>query len=247
MAPIRSCQSSRLRRCARLNNRSHLPILASATPQAAKMIDSARGVGNDRQRPFPSPHRGCTMKRWLTALLLLSLPMLATGAGAKPKAEKKPIETFTDADKAGPDFAIQGEYVGVGTGQQKVGVQVMADGDGQFRIKGHIGGLPGAGWSGRKEDVKEWKGKLENGKVTFGDKEGLLTIADGKITAMGAAFVLEKVTRKSPTEGLKPPEGAVVLFDGSSVDGWTKMDRKSPATWTLVDGGVMQVKGGDIL
>src|SRR6266404_2299894 len=142
------------------------------------------------------------MKRWLTALLLLALPMLAPGADDKPKAEKKPVETFTEADKAGPDFAIQGEYVGDGPGQQKFGVQVIADGDGQFRIKGHIGGLPGAGWSGRKEDVKEWKGKLENGKVTFGDKEGLLTIADGKITAMGGAFVLEKVTRKSATEGL---------------------------------------------
>src|SRR5260370_31430739 len=176
MAPIRSCQSSRLRRCARLNNRSHLPILASATPQAAKMIDSARGVGNDRQRPFPSPHRGCTMKRWLTALLLFSLPMLATGAGDKPKAEKKPIKTFTDADKAGPDFAIQGEYVGVGPGQQKFGVQVIADGDGQFRIKGHIGGLPAAGWRGRKEDDKEGDGKPQTPKATSPPTKRLFTI-----------------------------------------------------------------------
>ena len=34
-----------------------------------------------------------------------------------------------------------------------------------------------------------------------------------------------------------------MLFDGKTLDGWTKRDGKTPATWKLVDGGIMQVAG----
>jgi hypothetical protein len=40
------------------------------------------------------------------------------------------------------------------------------------------------------------------------------------------------------------PREAVVLFDGKSLDGWTKRDGKAPAAWKLLDGGTMQVGGG---
>ena len=45
------------------------------------------------------------------------------------------------------------------------------------------------------------------------------------------------------TLGAKPPEGAVVLFDGKSLDGWVKSDGKTPAAWPVEDGILHVGKG----
>jgi hypothetical protein len=187
------------------------------------------------------------MRIWIASCLLVGLAATVRADDTpKPKSDKKPQIVAVDAATAGPDFAFQGEYSG-GPENHKIGVQVIADGDGQFAIRALMGGLPGDGWDGKEQ--KQFKGKLEDGKVKFGDDKSEAVIADGKIIVMhgDSSFKLEKVTRKSPTEGAKPPEGAVVLFDGKSLDMWTKMDRKSPTSWVLRDDGVMQVKGGDII
>ena len=49
------------------------------------------------------------------------------------------------------------------------------------------------------------------------------------------------------TEGAKPPKGAIVLFDGKDLSGWTTRDGK-PALWKVEEGFVEIVSGkGDIM
>jgi hypothetical protein len=44
-----------------------------------------------------------------------------------------------------------------------------------------------------------------------------------------------------------PPKGALILFDGKSLDGWVSArDPKKPAPWKLLENGIMQSGGGDI-
>jgi len=125
-----------------------------------------------------------------------------------------------------PDFKIQGEYTGQvnspdGGDAVKVGVQVIALGDGKFRAVGHLGGLPGDGSDGKNPTSLD--GELNGGGVTFeSDVAARAEIKDGVMrvtTPTGDPLVeLKKAERKSPTLGAKPPEGAVVLFDGTSAD-----------------------------
>lgn len=48
------------------------------------------------------------------------------------------------------------------------------------------------------------------------------------------------------TEHLAPPEGAIILFDGSGLDDWAKRDG-SPAVWPVLDDRSTITRGGDIV
>jgi hypothetical protein len=46
--------------------------------------------------------------------------------------------------------------------------------------------------------------------------------------------------------GQKPPDGAVILFNGHNMEGWVKTDGKTPAGWVVTD-GFMTAGGGNVM
>jgi rubredoxin len=58
---------------------------------------------------------------------------------------------------------------------------------------------------------------------------------------------LAKPEDKVDVKSVTPPDGALVLFDGKNLDKWEKARQKGKAAWKLLDGGIMQVQGGDIM
>src|SRR6266487_1912126 len=146
------------------------------------------------------------------AILSLALAADLFAAADKPKAE-----TFLDPARGGQDYVDQGEYK-----NDWGGAQVIALGDGNFRMVTCRGGLPGSGWD--KESKQETSGKREGDKIVFsGANNYRAELAKGKIsitTAEGGPYTMEKAERKSPTLGAKPPPGAIVLFDGTTADAW---------------------------
>jgi hypothetical protein len=147
--------------------------------------------------------------------MVLTTAALATVC-AIANEEKGAKIVATDATKAGPDFAVQGEYAG---GQTFV--QVIAEGDGKFHVVAYTGGLPGAGWDGKTK--LEASAKTEKGTTVVTGKGLNGEIKDGVFTGKGPSggeFKIKRIVRESPTLGAMPPKGAEVLFDGKSADGW---------------------------
>ncbi|WP_231756623.1 3-keto-disaccharide hydrolase [Lignipirellula cremea] len=192
--------------------------------------------------------------------------LLACGL-AIPAQAADGLWTSADDKSLPADFAVQGEYVGEVAGGGKLGAQVIALGDGAFQAVLFEGGLPGAGWDGKHRSLLD--GQLKDGKATFapatGDKKYLAgppaqfsatsdfppagqkaytaAVTGDKLTGQseaGASFTLARTERKSPTFGMKPPQGAEVLFGGENADAWTggRVDEET---------GLLNTDGKDIL
>lgn len=181
------------------------------------------------------------MTRVNRVLIILTVVVLAAAVSvacakppAKPVAKKPKPPEFNDPAEVAkdPDFALQGEYLGQGNlGAAMAGrlaVQVIARSAGKFEAFLLKGGLPGDGWKRGDPRIRLEGQRDGQGVALKGDK---LTgqIAGGKLTLTAGQnkVVLERVERKSPTLGLKPPAGAVVLFDGNGLAHFEKDAHKS--------------------
>jgi hypothetical protein len=150
-----------------------------------------------------------------TGLALLSLLFIRPVYAAHGHA-------YLDPKDAGPDFIVQGEYVGEIGIKAKVGAQVIGLGDGKFDAVLYTHGLPGAGWDGKSK--VRLTGETREGVAHFKGKHFQGTIKDGLFSGTAendVRFELKKVERTSPTLGATPPPGAVVLFDGTNTDAWS--------------------------
>lgn len=165
----------------------------------------------------------------ISALLFGPLCLAALAAYAADAPEQ-------DMTKVDADFAVQGEYLGelasAGGAKLKLGAQLIACGKGAFHSVFYAGGLPGEGWDG-KTKIEKTPAKEANVPVdtkTEGDKTVVDSVYKATIsgevmtgqTDKGEKFELKKVLRKSPTQGLQPSPGALVIFDGTSLDHVTK-------------------------
>jgi len=132
-------------------------------------------------------------------------------------------KSHLDAQSAGPDFQVQGEYVGkIGT-DTVLGAQVIALGSGKFDAVLHAGGLPGAGWDGKTK--VELTGETSDGVTHFTGRNFKGRIQDGTFAGTaedGVLFELNRIVRRSPTLEAAPPEEALVLFDGSGNSEWAE-------------------------
>ena len=117
------------------------------------------------------------MARFLSIITALTVAALT--------ATPTDAQVYTDPNKVDADYAIQGEYVGDVEGLDgdtaKFGVQIVAQGDGEFLGVGYPGGLPGQGFVGDKEKIIRVKAQKVDGGLKFQGEDGYGFYIDGSV------------------------------------------------------------------
>jgi hypothetical protein len=204
------------------------------------------------------------MRRPVSFVLPAALS-LGLSAAILPAAFAAPTgnPAYTDPAKTDADFPFQGEYAGTVThdGQpMPFGVQVIALGDGKFDVVAYPGGLPGDGWTPPnkikgtgvrtgegdaavvKVEALDWGGNKRTGEIRNG---AIVVLSDsGSEVAR-----LPRTNRSSATLGQKPPEGAIVIYDGmgTSTDTSKLVDGRVSEDGLLMEGVTTKDSFGDAL
>jgi len=148
-----------------------------------------------------------------------SCALVLTLSQAASAADKSPA--YTSLAEAGDDYFLQGEYSGSLNSVGQAGLQIIAEGKGTYRAYLLHGGLPGAGWN-HAERI-ELTGTREASSLalrapgkpagdTFHVNVAMAVVRDASGRQIG---LLRRTMRTSPTMGLAPPQGAIVLFGGA--------------------------------
>jgi len=176
------------------------------------------------------------MRLWRTVLGVVLVACGGLGIAAEAPADTIMGEyagTFTPTE--GAAFKGEAKVIAEGGGAYRAVLLYTPAGEGAKQVRFELTGtlkdeeLPLAGSAGGAQ----WKGTLA--------QEQLTASAEGP---KGGKFDLKRAVRHSPTEGQKPPAGALVLLpyeEGkeTSLDEWDKK-------WLLLPDASIQVKGGDI-
>jgi hypothetical protein len=158
-------------------------------------------------------------------LMFLVVTLLICGVAQAENGSRGPVHTTPPKDD--PSFLLMGEFVGSVDSEesesQTVALQIRPISKDQFEAIAYFGGLPGD--EEHRPEPKKMIGQRHDGFLVlsgapwaiFAEQDRCLLI-DPSGERVGT---LERVTRRSPTLGAKPPEGAMVLFNGSDADQFT--------------------------
>jgi hypothetical protein len=170
----------------------------------------------------------------ITKLFIIFLVLLNCSAGQESSSFSSGEE---NVDPYMGDW--QGSWTmaeGTGTDSGAMVAQVIALGEGNYRLnllrEFDTPSEPIAVLEGQREDTEvRFTGRVQQegieSNVQAAIKDGRLTgtikghNSEGKYVSV--EFILEKTVRLSPKLGEKPPENAIILFDGKNFDQWEQV------------------------